>query len=69
MAVIPKSSKCKRIEENYQATQIELDVEEMKRLRGLDRNHRICRPELKLSKETMDAFWDAEADSKFTISA
>lgn len=42
MAVIPKCSKCKLIEENYQATQIELHVEEMKQLRGLDKNHRIC---------------------------
>ena len=69
MAVIPKTSKCKRIEENFNATKIILDADNMDRLRALDRNHRICVPELKLSKETMEAFWDTQADAKFKITA
>ena len=67
MAVIPKTSKCKRVKENFNATKIALDADDMGRLRALDRNHRICVPELKLSKETMEAFWDTQADAKFQI--
>ena len=37
MAVNAKSSKPKRISENLKATQVQLDAEDMSRIRGIDR--------------------------------
>ena len=41
MVVIPKSVNPKRIAENFKATQLQLDAEEIKRLRGIDKNCRL----------------------------
>ena len=37
MAVISKSSNIKRIGENLKATQVQLDAEDMSRIRGIDK--------------------------------
>ena len=41
--VIPKSVNPKRIAENFKATQVLLDADEMKRLRAIDKNMRLFR--------------------------
>ena len=41
--VIPKSVNPKRIAENFKATQVLLDADEIKRLRAIDKNTRLFR--------------------------
>ena len=43
MVVIPKSVNPKRIAENFKATQVLLDADEMKRIRAIDKNTRLFR--------------------------
>ena len=49
MVVIPKSVNPKRIAENFKATQITLDADEIQRLRDIDKNTRLFRVKLILS--------------------
>ena len=44
--VIPKSVNPKRIAENFKATQIHLDAEEVKRIQGIDKNNRLFKVKL-----------------------
>ena len=44
--VIPKSVNPKRIAENFKATQVILDAEEVKRLRDIDKDTRLFRVNL-----------------------
>ena len=46
MVVIPKSVNPKRIAENFKATQVILDAEEVKRLRDIDKDTRLFRVNL-----------------------
>ena len=41
MVVIPKSVNPKRISENFKATQIQLDTEDIKRLKDIDKDYRL----------------------------
>ena len=41
MVVIPKSVNTKRIAENFKATQVLLDADEIKRIRAIDKNARL----------------------------
>ena len=43
MVVIPKSVNPKRIAENFKATQVLLDADEIKRIRAIDKNTRLFR--------------------------
>jgi diketogulonate reductase-like aldo/keto reductase len=43
MVVIPKSVNPKRIAENFKATQVLLDADEIKRIRAIDKNMRLFR--------------------------
>ena len=66
--VIAKSVKPSRIEENLKATQVELDSEDMRQLRGLERNFRFfAYEEYVVDGETVDEFWDVKADEVFTV--
>ena len=41
--VIPKSVNPKRIAENFKATQVLLDADEIKRIKAIDKNRRLFR--------------------------
>ena len=43
MVVIPKSVNPKRIAENFKATQIQLDAEDIKKIEAIDRGTRVFR--------------------------
>ena len=68
LVVLAKSVKPSRIEENLKATQVELDSEDMRQLRGLDKNFRLVAG-LQWMKEGMtpETFWDKKADEEFTV--
>ena len=66
MVVISKTVGHARITENLKATELELDVEDMKRLRELDRNFRRFPGELiRKSWESVNDLWDVQEDEKF----
>lgn len=65
---IPKSTDESRIKENYEATKIQLEEEEMQRIKRLDKNYRrntydwLLRP-----KDSIEAAWDVTSDSEFVL--
>ena len=64
--MIPKTVSHVRITENLKATELKLDVEDMKRLRELDRNFRRFTGELiRKSWESVNDLWDVQEDEKF----
>ena len=66
MVAIAKSTNPSRIVENLKSAQIKLSVEEMSKLREVDRNLRRFTAEW-LSGETLESTWDIEADESFVI--
>ena len=68
--VIPKSVTPKRILENYKATEVSLSEEEIQRLVGINKNHRLFKDVLGrfLPKGvTWQQACDVEADEKFVV--
>ena len=67
--MIPKSSNPRRIAENLKSTELNLDAEDMRRLRQLDRNYRLLPGEFYFKTgESFEDFWDVVEDEKFVIS-
>ena len=50
--VIPKSVNPKRIAENFKATQITLDADEIQRLRDIDKNTRLFRVKVNATEQS-----------------
>ena len=65
--MLAKSVKPSRIEENLKATQVELDSEDMRQLRGLDKNLRFLRFFMMKEGLTAEEFWDVKGDEAFTV--
>ena len=67
--VIPKTVNPARITENLKSTELKLDAEDMKRLRELDRNHRLLFGKIfwREGIDTLENFWDAAEDEKFVV--
>lgn len=63
MVVIPKSVNPERINENVFSTLVELDSEDMAKLKTLDRNHRLLKQKFLWKQEqTYEYFWDIKED-------
>ena len=54
MVVIPKSVNPKRISENFQAAQVKLDADDMRRLVDIDKGHMLFKVGLMPSHSTMN---------------
>ena len=68
MAVIPKTVSPTRITENLKSTELKLDAEDMRLLRGLDRNYRwLTATMLIKSGGSVDNFWDVKEDEEFVV--
>lgn len=66
--VIPKSTSEARIKENFASTKVSLSGEEMERLKGIDKNHRLFTGEYYLkSGVTVEQCWDVAADEAYTF--
>ena len=68
--VIPKSVTPKRILENYKATEVSLSEEEIQRLVGINKNHRLfvdASGRFRPKGVTWQQAYDVEADEKFVI--
>jgi len=67
--VLPKSTKPARISENFKSTELQLDAEDMRRLRELEeRNFRMIKGKIFLKKgEAWEDLWDFDEDEKFTV--
>ena len=68
MAVIPKSVNPDRIRDNFKATAIKLDEDDIRRIRALDRNTRFLTFAwfLKQSSSVED-LWDTASDAAVVI--
>lgn len=68
MVVIPKSVNPERINENLFSTLVELDSEDMMKLKALDRSHRLLKMMfLYKTGQTYDQFWDIKEDEDFKL--
>ena len=68
MVVIPKSVRPERINENLFSTLVELDSEDMERLKTLDRKHRLLKQMfLYKTGQTDEEFWDIKKDEDFKL--
>ena len=67
IVVLAKTVNLERVKENLKSTQVQLDPEDMRRLRELDRNLRFLRFFMLRNDQTLAEFWDEEADSKYVI--
>ena len=57
-----------RVTENLKATEIKLDVEDMRRLREVDKNARLLSGKIFMTeKDTLESFWDVKEDEKFVV--
>ena len=67
--VLAKSTKPARITENFKSTELQLDAEDMRRLRDLqERNFRMIKGKIFLKKvEAWEDLWDFDEDEKFTV--
>lgn len=68
MVVIPKSVNLDRLNENLFGTLVELDSEDMARLKALDKNHRLLKMMfLYKTGQTYEQFWDIKEDEDFQL--
>ena len=68
LVVIPKTVNPARITENLKSTELKLDAEDMRRLRGLDRNYRWISGTIMMKEGgSVDDFWDVKEDEKFVV--
>ena len=65
--VLAKTVNTERVKENFKAVELNLDAEDMRRLRELDRNMRFLRFFMLKKGMTPAEFWDEEEDKKFAI--
>ena len=66
--MIPKTVNPARVVENLKSTELKLDAEDMRRLRDLDRNHRLLFGKIFWKEtDTLENFWDVAEDEKFVI--
>ena len=68
-STIPKSTDESRIKENFAASKIQLEDDEIQRMKQLDKGYRrntydwLFRPQL----DSVETAWDIESDSAFVI--
>lgn len=67
VVVLAKSVNLERVKQNFKATEVKLDAEDMRKLRELDRNLRFLRFFMLKENQTVAEFWDEEADKNFDI--
>ena len=68
LPVIAKSITPSRIAENFKATEVKLDAEDMRRLREITINFRAVSGIIFFQPDdTPETFWDVEADEKFVV--
>ena len=68
LPVIPKSVTPSRIAENFKATELKLDAEDMRRLREIKTNFRALNGRIFYQPDdTLETFWDMEEDEKFVV--
>lgn len=66
--VIPKTTNPARVLENLKSIELDLDPEDMRRLRDIDQNYRLLTGNFMFKEgQTPDAFWDAEQDKAFIV--
>ena len=67
--MIPKTVNPARITENLKSTELKLDAEDMRRLRELNRNHRLLLGKIFLREgiDTLEKLWDVAEDEKFVV--
>ena len=66
--VIPKTVNPARLTENLKSTELKLDAEDMKQLRGLDRNYRWISGILMMKTGgSVDDFWDVKEDEEYVV--
>ena len=66
--MIAKSVTPSRIAENFKATELKLDAEDMRRLREITINFRALSGTIFFQPDdTPETFWDVEADEKFVV--
>ncbi len=65
--VLAKTVNLERVKENFKAVDLNLDAEDMRRLRELDRNVRFSRFFMMKKGMTLAEFWDEEEDEKFSV--
>ena len=58
-----------RIKSNYDAQQITLDEDDMKKFYALEQSHRYLRSFMVRKDQTIDEFWDAEYDKNYVVDA
>ena len=66
LAVIPKSVNPDRIRDNFKATAVKLDEDDLTKLKALDRNTRFLKFSSFQTKSNED-FWDTATDAAFVI--
>lgn len=67
IVVLAKTVNLERVHENFKATEVSLDAEDMRRLKELDRNLRLLRFFMLRKDESLETFWDEESDKAFVI--
>ena len=68
LPVIAKSVTPSRIAENFKATEVKLDAEDMRRLREITITFRAVHGRIFFQpNDTPETFWDVEEDEKFVI--
>jgi diketogulonate reductase-like aldo/keto reductase len=68
LVVIPKSVTPARIVENFKSVDVQLDADDMKKLREVDKGMRLLQGAIFYTKgQTCDEFWDVESDEKFEV--
>lgn len=65
--VLAKTVNVARVKDNFKAVDLNLDPEDMRRLRELDQNKRFLRFFMMKTGMTGAEFWDEVEDSKYTI--
>ena len=68
VVVIPKTTNPDRVLENLKSTDLDLNAEEMRRLREVDRNVRLLTGKFMFKEgQTQDEFWDVEEDNAYEV--
>lgn len=67
IVVLAKSVNIERVKENFCATKVKLDAEDMRRLRELDLDLRFLRFFMVRKDVSLDEFWDKENDKAYVI--
>jgi aldehyde reductase len=67
IVVLAKTVNLQRVADNLTCTNVNLDPEDMRRMRELDQNLRLLRFFMMRSNMTLDEFWDMESDNSYII--